>query len=159
MIEQRKKLTDILDGNGRGNLSKAWGEAKAADDFAALPAGEYIAHITDGQISTAKTGTPGYKLTFKVLDGEHTGRMFWHDIWLTPAAMPMAKRDLSKLGITELEQLENPIPRGIRCKVKLALRKDDDGNDRNRVKSFDVIGIDTPQADAFAPTATTGGTL
>ena len=38
-----------------------------------------------------------------------------------------------------------------RCKVKLALRRDDDGIESNRIRRFEVIGIDTPDADAFAP--------
>lgn len=96
-------------------------------------------------------GTPGYKLTFKVLEGDHAGRQFWHDIWLTPAALPMAKRDLGKLAVTDLEQLERPLPPGIRCAVKLALRRDDDGSEYNRVRRFDVLGIDEPERDAFAP--------
>ena len=29
--------------------------------------------------------------------------------------------------------------------------KDDDGNEYNRVRSFEVIGIDPPEQDAFAP--------
>ena len=66
--------------------------------------------------------------------------------------MPQTKRDLGKLGVTSLEQLENPLPRFIRCKCKLALRKDDDGNEANRLKSFEVIGIDILEVDAFAPT-------
>ncbi|MGB1885124.1 MAG: hypothetical protein ACPHUF_14565, partial [Gammaproteobacteria bacterium] len=40
-----------------------------------------------------------FKLTFRVLEGEHEGRQFWHDVWLTAAALPMAKHDLAKLGI------------------------------------------------------------
>ena len=53
--------------------------------------------------------------------------------------------------MTALEQLERPLPPGIRCKVKLALRKDDDGTEYNRVKTFEVVGIDPPEQDAFAP--------
>jgi hypothetical protein len=63
----------------------------------------------------------------------------------------MAKRDLAKLGVTALEQLERPLPQGIRCKVKLVLRRDDDGTETNKVKRFDVLGIDLPDVDAFAP--------
>jgi hypothetical protein len=65
--------------------------------------------------------------------------------------MPQTKRDLGKLGVTNLEQLENPLPKYIRCQCKIALRKDDDGNEANRLKSFEVLGIDKPEADAFAP--------
>jgi hypothetical protein len=50
-----------------------------------------------------------------------------------------------------LEQLELPLPPGIRCKAKLSLRKDDDGGEHNRVRSFDVLGIDKPEDDDFAP--------
>jgi len=148
----RKSLSDILREGDRQNLSRAWGETQAAEDFAPLPTGEYVARIVGGELFTSKTkGTAGYKLAFRVLEGEHQGRQFWHDVWLTPAALPMAKRDLAKLGVTALEQLERPLPPGIRCKVKLAFRKDDDGNEYNRVRTFEVAGIDPPEQDAFAP--------
>ena len=72
-------------------------------------------------------------------------------MWLTPAALPMAIRDLKKLEVTALEQLERPLPPGIRCRVKLALRRDNDGNEHNRVRTFDAVGIDPPEVDPFAP--------
>lgn len=86
-----------------------------------------------------------------MLEGEHEGRQFWNDVWLTEAALPMAKRDLGKLGVSALEQLEEPLPLGIRCKVKLTLRRDGDGTEYNKVRSFEVLGIDPPEPDAFAP--------
>ncbi len=153
-MTQRKSLSDILHNGDRESLSRAWGETQAAEDFAPLPSGEYVARIVGGELFTSKTkGTAGYKLAFRVLDGDHQGRQFWHDVWLTPAALPMAKRDLAKLGVTSLEQLERPLPPGIRCKLKLALRKDDGGGEINKLRRLDVIGIDPPDADAFAPTA------
>jgi hypothetical protein len=150
---QRRKLSDILTG-GAGSLLDAWESTEAASDFAPLPAGTYAARLIAGELFTAKSGTPGYKLTFKVIEGEHAGRQFWHDVWLTAAALPMAKRDLGKLGVKSVEQLEKPLPPGIRCSCKLALRRDDDGTEYNRVRSFDVIGIDAdPTADDdFPPT-------
>lgn len=96
-------------------------------------------------------GTPGVKLCWKIIEGEHAGRRIWHDCWLTPAALGQSKRDLGKLGVTALEQLETPLRPGIRCRVKLALRKDDGGGERNRVRCFEVVGIDAPDTDAFAP--------
>ncbi|MFZ1934852.1 MAG: DUF669 domain-containing protein [Thermoguttaceae bacterium] len=148
----RKSLSDILREGDRQSLCHAWGETQAAEDFAPLPTGEYVARIVGGELATSRAkGTPSYKLTFRVLEGEHQGRQFWHDVYITPAALPMAKRDLAKLGVTALEQLNRPLPPGIRCKVKLALRKDDGGAEYNRVRTFEVIGIDPPEQDAFAP--------
>lgn len=151
-MTERRKLTDILHAGDLDKLTKAWTQAKAAEDFGPLPRGEYVGHIIDGALATAKTGTPSYKLTFQVAEGEHAGRRFWHDVYLTEAALPMAKRDLGKLGVTDLAQLDNPLPPGIKCKVLLALRKEDDGNERNKVTRFEVVAIEPPQPDAFAPT-------
>ncbi|MDZ4849420.1 MAG: hypothetical protein SGI77_08995 [Pirellulaceae bacterium] len=150
------RLSDILNNSGdKGDLNKLWRETEAAGEMGPLPAGEYVTHIVGGELeSSRRNETPGYKLTFKVIEGEFKGRLFWHDCWLTSAALPQTKRDLGKLGVTSLEQLEKPLPRFIRCKCKLGLRKDDDGNERNRVKTFEVIGIDAPESDTFAPAAT-----
>ena len=63
----------------------------------------------------------------------------------------MAKHDLGKLGVKQLEQLDSPLPVGIRCRVKLALRRDDGGSEYNRVRGFEVLSIDTPEPDAYAP--------
>jgi hypothetical protein len=151
----RKSLSDILHGSDREKIAQAWGETKAAEDFAPLPRGEYVARIIGGELSTSKTkGTPSYKLTFRVLEGDFAGRRFWYDIFLTPAALPMAKRDLGKLGVTALEQLERPLPPGIRCRCKLTLRRDDDGNAYNTLRAFAVVEIDEPETDAFAPADT-----
>jgi hypothetical protein len=146
------KLTDIL-ANGDGErIRQAWNETEAADEFGPLPAGEYVAHIINGELEQSRRkSTPGYKLSFKIIEGDYTGRQFWHDVWLTEAALPQAKRDLGKLGVSDLAQLEQPLPRFIRVKAKIALRRDDDGAEYNRVRRFDVIGLDTPEQDEFAP--------
>lgn len=143
------KLTDLFTNDTKKDeISKAFDSATAAGDFEPLPAGVYVAHVINGELTNAKSGTAGYKLTFRIIEGEHANRQFWHDIWLTPAAIPMAKRDLGKLGVTKLEQLENPLPTGIRCECKLVKRKSDEGTEYNRVRRFDVLGIDAdPTAD------------
>ena len=150
-MHQSRRLTEIIQGHAHEELTRAWRDTEAAGDFEPLPAGVYVAHVVRGELFTAGTGTPGFKITFRVAEGEYEGRHVWHDVWLTPAAMAMAKRDLGKLGITELDQLEAPLPQGIRCEVKVALRRDEDGNQRNHVRSFQVLGIDEPEADPFAP--------
>jgi len=150
----RKSLSDILSGGRGDDIGNLWDSTQAADEFAPLPAGKYVCHLVDGELTnSAKKQTPGYKMTFKVIEGEHEGRKVWHDIWLTPAAMSMAKRDLARLGITSPQQLEQPVPRWLRCHVVVVLRADDNGIERNAVKTFDVIGKDEPAADPFAPKA------
>jgi len=149
----KRSLVDILQQGTRDSLAQAWDQTEAADDFAPLPAGDYVCRAVSGELFTSKTNqTPGYKVTFRVLEGEHAGRQCWLDLWLTPSALPFAKRDLAKLGVCSLEQLERPLPQGMRCAVRVAIRRDDDGNQRNAVRRFEVIGTDPP--DPFAPDAT-----
>lgn len=136
----RKSLVDVL-GRTRDELARQFAEAKAAGDMVTLPRGTYRCRVTDGEPVTSKSGTVGYQLTFTVVDGEHKNRRVWHTAWLTQNALPMAKRDLAKLGVLTLEALENPLPQGIVCDVKVAVRVDDDGVERNRVVSFNVVEV------------------
>jgi hypothetical protein len=148
-MQNRKRLTDILNGNG-DSFRHNWDSTQAAEDFAPLPPGEYTARVLSGELFTSKrNNTPGYKLTLEVSEGYHEGRRVWLDYWLTPAALPMAKRDLAKIGIVKPEQLEDPIPAGLLLKVKVVLRRDDDGNELNKVTRFEFVG--TESGDAFAP--------
>lgn len=147
-------LSDILAAGGGGDdIRDLWNNTDAAGEMGPLPAGEYIADIIAGVLETSRTKeTPCYTLTFAVVEPvAFVGRRFWHPCWLTPAALPQTKRDVGKIGVQSLDQLERPLPARFRCRVKLALRRDDDGNERNRVKTFEVIGIVEPERDAFAP--------
>src|SRR5262245_54654273 len=148
-MNQKKKLSDILLNSEREHLNKAWQETQAAAEFAPLPKGEYTFRVLSGELFTSKRGTPGFKLTLEVTEGEFEGRRVWCDYWLTAAALPMTKRDLAKIGVTDLAQLEQPLPAGILIKGKLALRTDDDGNESNRLVRFECIGIE--RGDAFEP--------
>jgi hypothetical protein len=151
-VTERKKLSDILTLNSdRENLQRAWQTTVAAAEFAPLPKGDYTFRILAGELFTSKRGTPGYKLTLEVTEGDYEGRRAWCDFWLTPAALPMTKRDLAKIGVTDLEQLEQPLPAGILIKGKLALRTDDDGSESNRLVRFECVGIE--KGDAFEPKA------
>jgi hypothetical protein len=149
-MNERKKLSDILQLNGdRDRLTSLWKTTEAAAEFAPLPKGDYDFRILAGELFTSKRGTPGYKLTLEVSEGDFEGRRVWCDFWLTPAALPMTKRDLAKLGVTHLEQLEQPLPPGILIRGKLALRTNDDGTESNRLVRFECIGIE--KGDAFEP--------
>jgi hypothetical protein len=150
-MNPRKKLADILLNSDRDKLGRVWDSTKAADDLKPLPSGEYRCGVVSGELFTATKGTPGYKIKLVVVAGDHTDRVVWHDIWLTEPAMKMAKRDLGKLGVTSFDQLDRPLPEGIIVKAKVALRKNDDGTEYNRVNRIDVVGIETPEPEPFAP--------
>jgi hypothetical protein len=156
-MTERKKLADILLNSEREKLDRQWDSTKAADDLKPLPTGEYRCSFASGELFTAKKGTLGYKLKLVVVEGEHADRVVWHDVWLSEAALPMAKRDLGKLGITSLEQLERPLPEGIVVAAKVALRKNDDGTEYNRVNRLDVVGIEPPEPEPFAPSQHSNG--
>jgi hypothetical protein len=146
----KKRLSDILSNGSGDNFRDNWNSTAAADEFGPLPPGEYTVRVLSGELFNAKRkNTPGYKLTCEVTEGEHENRRLWLDFWLTPAALPMTKRDLAKIGIDRPEKLEEPIPLGILLRVKVALRHDDDGNEVNKVTRFDFIG--TEPGDAFEP--------
>jgi hypothetical protein len=152
-MSTRKKLSDILLNSEREKLGRIWDSTKAADDLKPLPNGEYRCTVAHGELFNSKKDTPGYKLKLVVLDGEHADRVVWHDIWLSEAALPMAKRDLGKLEITSLEQLDRPLPEGIIVKARVAIRKNDDGAEYNRVVRFDLVGIEPPEPEPFAPSS------
>ena len=147
------RLSDILNG-GAGNFNDAWNSTAAAGDFGPLPKSVYICQATKGELEASRTNrTPGYKIEFTVIEGDYKGRKLWADLWLTAAALPASKRDLAKLGITSPAQMEQALPRWWRCIVTAVVRRGDDGIERNEVRGFDVVGIDKPEADPFAPPA------
>jgi hypothetical protein len=155
-MSTRKKLADILENSDREKLGQVWESTKAAEDLKPLPSGEYRCSVASGELFNSKQGTPGYKIKLVVLDGEHANRIVWHDVWLSEAALPMAKRDLGKLGVTSPEQLERPLPEGIIVKAKVALRKNDDGTEYNRVNRLDLVAIEPPEPEPFAPSDACG---
>jgi hypothetical protein len=137
---------------GDDGLNKIWDDTEAAADIGTLPPGEYVCRIVSGERHSSRSkGTPSYKLTFEVAEGDFSGRRLWHDCWLTLSALPYTKRDLAKIGIRSLGQMDQPVPPGIHCRCKVALRRDDEGVERNRIQSFEYVGIHTPPKDPFAP--------
>jgi hypothetical protein len=150
-MAERKRLSDILLNSERERLGRVWDTTAPADDLKPLPPGEYRCRVADGALFTARSGTPGYKVTLEVLDGDHAGRRVWLDVWLSEAALPMAKRDLAKLGIDRPEQLESPLPPGLIVAAKVALRRGEDGQESNRVTRFELVAVEPPGPDPFAP--------
>ena len=150
--DRRPRLRDIVHGNA-ADFNRTWNETEASSGFDPLPPGVYRALITDGRLFTSKTNaTPGFKITFEVIDPPHAGRKVWHDVWLSSKALGIAKGELAKLGITHPDQLEQPLPSGLIADVQVIQRTADDGTVSNRVRTFKVVESGVP-ADDFRPAA------
>lgn len=159
---ERKKLSDILQGNHGGSwINGNWGDTAPAPEFGPIPPGNYEAHLIEKTPFNAGTGTPGIKLVFSVLnEGAFKSRKLWYDIWLTDAAKPQALRDFAKLGIRDRTQIEIPLPidKRIRCRLAVGIDKNASTGDMiNKVMRFEPLGIDAVEADPFAPGAQEGG--
>jgi hypothetical protein len=151
-MADRKKLTDILNNSEAEAIQRIWDSTQVAADLGPLPPGTYVARVESAEFFTARSGTSGVKLTLVVAEpAEFAARKLWNDLWLTPAAMPATKRDLLKIGVTALEQLDRPIPEGLVIECRVALRRDDDGTERNRVVRFDLLRIEPPKPNPFPP--------
>lgn len=136
-----------------GDFGNLWDSTEAAGDLPSgpIPAGAYECRVLSGETFEARSGTPGYKITFEVCDGEHAGRRLWLDLWLSRNALPYTKRDLLKLGIERPDQLREPVPPGIIVNVRVAVRESDGGVKYNAVRAFDVLRVEQPEPDPFAP--------
>ncbi|MCK6458108.1 MAG: DUF669 domain-containing protein [Phycisphaerae bacterium] len=53
-------------------------EVEPAVGFDPIPAGKYLAVITDSKMKPTKSGVGNFlELTFQILEGEHKGRLVW----------------------------------------------------------------------------------
>jgi hypothetical protein len=148
--DKRPRLSDIVRGNA-ADFQKIWDATEASAGIDPLPPGVYRCLITDGRLFTSRTNsTPGFKVEFQVIVGPFAGRKVWHDIWLSSRALPVAKAELAKLGITSPDQLEQPLPPGLTADVTVVQRADDNGTTFNRVRTFKIVDADVP-ADNFTP--------
>tara|TARA_R110002073_G_scaffold72992_6_gene178572 strand:- start:6015 stop:6410 length:396 start_codon:yes stop_codon:yes gene_type:complete len=69
-----------------------------------IPPGEYVCKTIKGEFfRSSRKQTPGYKITFIIVEGEHKSRLLWADVWLTPKCKGRARKAFDELGISGLE--------------------------------------------------------
>lgn len=131
------------------DLSNLWNSTEPAAERVPLPPGPYECLLSNCERVVSRNGTLGCTLTFRIHQGEYGGRCVFENLWFTERGMPYARRDLRKLGIERVEQLDQPLPRNLCCRVNLVLRTSDDGRQFNEVRSFEVLGRFNPEPDPF----------
>ena len=76
-------------------------EVEPAARFVPIPAGKYVALITESELKPTKAGTGHYlQLTFQVQDGEYKGRILWSRLNLdnpNATAVQIARSELSAI--------------------------------------------------------------
>ena len=127
--------------------------------FDPIPAGKYLAAITESEMKPTKTGSGSYlQLTFTVLEGEHKGRVLWARLNLNnpnTTAVKIAQGELSAIcravGVLQPRdsiELHN-LPLLISIKLK---KRADTGELTNEIKGFEArataaaSGAQSPQA-------------
>jgi hypothetical protein len=122
-------------------------------DFDPLPAGKYLAVITESEMKPTKAGTGSYlQLTFEILDGPHKGRKVWARLNLANSnetTVKIAQAELSAicravgvLAPNDSVELHNlPLIIAVKCK-----KRTDTGEITNEVKGY--AKKDAPQPPA-----------
>jgi hypothetical protein len=118
-------------------------DVEPTSDFEPIPAGKYLAMITESEMKPTKTGGGHYlQLTFQILDGPYKNRFVWARLNLDNAnatAVKIAHGELSALcraiGVMvpkdSLELHNLPLSITVKCKTRK-----DTGEVQNEIKGF-----------------------
>lgn len=125
----------------------------------AIPAGTYLAAISESEIVTTKSGTGQMlRLTWDVMDGPMKGRKVFDRLNIAnqnPKAEEIGQRQLSTLchAVGVLQLKDTTQLHGRPCQIRVTIRKDESGQyaDQNEVKDYRAINGKAPAAAAAAP--------
>jgi len=118
-------------------------EVEPTTSFEPLPAGKYLAAITESEMKPTKSGSGSYlQLTFTILEGEYKNRVLWARLNLNnpnATAVKIARSELSAIchavGVMQPRDsvdLHN-LPLVITVKLK---KRDDTGELTNEIKGY-----------------------
>jgi hypothetical protein len=135
-------------------------QVEPTTEFDPIPAGKYLAVITDSEMKPTKSGTGHYlQLAFQIIEGEFKGRFVWARLNLDNAnatAVQIARAELSAIcravGVmtpSDSVELHNlPLMITVKCK-----KRDDTGEISNEIKGYAKREAATGQPQQ-APAAT-----
>lgn len=136
-------------------------QVEPTTEFEAIPAGKYLAVITDSEQKPNKAGTGSYlQLTFQILEGPYKNRFVWARLNLNnpnATAVQIARAELSAIcraiGVmtpNDSVELHNlPLVITVKCK-----KRDDSGEISNEIKGYakrDAATGQPQQASAATP--------
>lgn len=123
-----------------------------------IPAGTYLAHITESEIRPLASGNgQGLKLTFEIIDGQHKGRKVWDNLNIqhnNETTQRIAQAQLSALchavNVIKLEDTSALHYKPVKIKVTV---REAEGKyqESNNIKGYESASGATPAP--VAPTA------
>jgi hypothetical protein len=132
-------------------------QVEPTGDFEPIPAGKYLAVITDSEMKPTKSGTGSLlQLTFQVIEGPFKNRLLWARLNLdnpNATAVQIARADLSAicravgvLAPRDSVDLHNlPLVIHVRCK-----KRTDTGEITNEIKGYAKKDSPPPASPAAA---------
>jgi hypothetical protein len=118
-------------------------KVEPSSDFDAIPAGKYLAIISESEMKPTKAGNGMYlQLTFQIIDGPYKNRLLWARLNLenpNATAVQIARAELSAicraigvLAPNDSVELHNlPLIIHVKCK-----KRDDTGDITNEIKGY-----------------------
>jgi hypothetical protein len=137
-------------------------QVEPTTNFEPLPAGKYLAVITESEMKPTKAGTGHYlQLTFEIMEGPHKGRNLWARLNLenpNARAVEIARAELSAicravgvLAPTDSVELHNlPLMIHVKCK-----KREDTGELTNEVRGYARKETPPPAANSQPPANST----
>ncbi len=112
--------------------------------FAPIPAGVYLAHITESDVVPLKSGNGmALKMTFEILDGQFKGRKIWENLNIqhtNPDTQKYAQSDLSAIchATGNIKLNETSALHFKPVKIKVTIRPASGGYDEgNAIKGYE----------------------
>ena len=140
-------------------------EVEPSKAFDPIPAGKYIAVITDSEMKETRAGTGRYlQLEFEITDGEFAGRKLWSRLNIenqNAEAVRMARADLSAIcrAVNVLTPNDSIDLHNLPLVIKVHCRKDKNtGEITNDIRGYESKANYKPEPKQAPATSTTAQT-
>ena len=117
-------------------------QVEPATAFDPIPAGKYLAVITDSEMKPTKSGTGSYlQLTFTILEGEYKNRVLWARLNLdnpNATAVKIARSELSAIchAVGVMQPKDSVELHNLPLVVSVRQKTDADGEVRNEIRGY-----------------------
>lgn len=133
-----------------------------SQDFEPIPAGKYLAVITESEMKPTKNGSGQYlQLSLQILEGPYKGRYVWARLNLhnpNPTTVQIARQELSAIcrAVGVMQPADSVELHGIPLTISVKLkRRDDTGDMVNEVRGYakrEAVATSAAPAQASNPT-------